>query len=322
MLLRRLLFLDLLLAAASVHSPAQTLQSIGIVRAVSGPVFLIPATGSSARKQIRLTSSSVSRPLFDGDTIQADPQGEVTVAISGRTRTIQLKSNHPVQLHPDRPVTGAEQKLDSAIKNFGASGASREIAGLLWWPADGVSVRAHGFQVRWNPSPVPETYTLTLSNEAGEKLWSSGPIGSAAGSLKPEQNAAIERLLLQAQNETAPHSYTISVATDTEEEVRTTFSIISKAEESKVELELREWDKTQPDPLLRSLGRAATLKAANLTCELAEEYQAALSLAPESTALLRAALGADRATGNVVRARDLAAQLHKELSALSQSPEP
>lgn len=313
MLLRRLLVLDLLVMLLGLDLTAQTPKTIGIVRSVSGPVVLTPATGAATKKAIHLTSSSVSRPLYDGDTVQADPQGEVTVAISGRTRTIALKANQPVQLHADHPATETEQRLDFAIKNFGAAGASRQNTGLLWWPADGASIRAHGFEVRWNPSPAVENYTLTLRKENGEAVWTSEPMASELPGLPPEQETALEQLFLQQQNDTASQSYTLTLASKSQGETRASFSLLSKAEEARIAAELQEWDKTQSDPLLRALGRAATLKSANLTCELAEEYQAALRLAPDSIALLHAALGATRATGNVVRSRELALQLRSEM---------
>lgn len=318
MLLRRVHVLNLLFAVGGAHLLAQAPESIGIVRSVSGPVILTTAVGAAAKQQVRLTQHSVSRRLFDGDTVQADPQGEVTVVISGRTRTIKLKGNQTIQLHPDHPVTEAELRLDSAIKNFGAAGASRQASGLIWWPADEGSVRAHGLQIRWNPSPISETYNFSLSKIDGDPIWTSGPINSSHGSLTPALNAAIEKLLLTNQSETIPQSYSLTVSSPSLGEVRTTFSVISKSSEARVEEELHQWDSTQSDPLLRSLGRAATLKAANLTCELAEEYQAALHLAPQSTALLHAALAADRATGNVARSRELAARLQNELANKAQ----
>lgn len=309
---RRLHVLSLLIAVGAAHLVAQAPESIGILRSVSGPVMLIPATGATANQPVRLTPSSVSRPLFDGDAVKADPQGQVTVAISGRMRTIQLKGNRPVQLHPDRPATEAELRLDFAVKNFGAPGASRQVAGLVWWPANESSVRAHGFHVRWNPAGATENFTLSLTKEGGDTIWTSEPIESSLGRLKQEQEAAIEQLLLDGQSETEPQNYTLTIASEAQGEARTAFAVISKTEETRVESELHEWDKTQSDLLLRALGRASTFKSAHLTCEVAEEYQTALRLAPASNALLQAALAADRATGNIVRSRELAARLRNE----------
>ena len=60
---------------------------------------------------------------------------------------------------------------------------------------------------------------------------------------------------------------------------------------------------------MRALSRAATWRAANLIYKVAEEYDRALILAPESVALLEADLAVHRQIGDLARSQELANRL-------------
>ncbi|HWZ44617.1 MAG TPA: hypothetical protein VNW97_14165 [Candidatus Saccharimonadales bacterium] len=319
---QRLLSRIALIIVAAVMAHSQSNAPIGIVNSVSGDVFLHPALAPAASKDVRLQPGRAALlALHDGDVLHCGPHSRVVVTVSGRRRTLTDKDGK-VSLHPDRVLTAEERRVDEAIAKFGMPGGSRAIGSLVWWPADGGAVRAENFHVRWNPPPTPEAFAIAISTAAGDLIWEAGSIDSAQGGLQPQQEEAVRRLLTQRQDGVAARDLTLTLTSEMQGSIRIVFSLLSKQEAARINEELLQWDKITNDPLLRMIGRIEALRSANLFCDLAEEFEGALKIAPNSVALLRAAQVANQRIGNSVRTHELAQRLQMVLSEEGFTPAP
>jgi hypothetical protein len=326
---KRFFALSIVLALAMIQGFSREQEKIGVVRYVSGNVFLRSVLGPKPNEEIRLKPErDVLRDLFEGDILRWEGSGEVRAVIAGELLKFTDKDG-PV--HIKRPVTliqeqdriksptGTQDRVKLAIQKFGRPGGSRGMGSLVWWPTGNGTVRLKNFHVKWNAPSAAEIFTITISTQAGEQIWEARDIGSAQEGLSPEQEAEIKNLLDQRQSDVEAQGIVLTVTSEMRGAARSSFSILSKQEEARIEGELREWDENESDPLLRSIGRADILASAKLYCDLAAEYDAALSLDPGSVALLRAALSANQMTGNRARTHELSESLQV---ALSESVQP
>jgi hypothetical protein len=302
-----ILFLSASVATLVAHSMES--PRIGFVNCVSGDVVISPA--ASPDKKVTLKSGkSIMYPLHDGDTLECQPSSSATITISGQVKVLTNKDG-AVALHPSRLLNEDEKRASVAIEKFGYPGGSRTIGSLVWWPADDGAVRSsENFHVRWNPPASAEAFTITVATEAGEPIWSVHGVASRQASLAAEQDMAIQRLLMQRQKDNEAQTFLLTVTSELQGSVHSTFSILSPREEARIDKELRYWDDNASSPLLRLVGRSDIFRSAHLYCDLADEYDAFLKLAPESDVLLREALATNQRIGNLARIHELKVRLH------------
>jgi hypothetical protein len=245
--------------------------------------------------------------LHDGDQLQAMQDGVAQILLSGRPLTLRANDGKK----PLKPVSATREELalSRKILNFGKPGASREVAPLLWCPAADSWISAQDFHLRWNPPHAAEPFSVTISRADDTRLWSVEAVDSAQGGLSPQQESEVAGLLLRERSQSARQRYSVTISSDLQGAPKTSFSVVSSAEEAQVQAELARWDQAALDPLVRALGRAETWRAANLIYKVAEEYDRALILAPESVALLEADRAVHRQIGDLARSQELANRL-------------
>jgi hypothetical protein len=183
------------------------------------------------------------------------------------------------------------------------------VAPLLWCPAADSWISAQDFHLRWNPPHAAEPFSVTISRADDTRLWSVEAVDSAQGGLSSQQEAEVAGLLLRERSQSARQRYFVTISSDLQGAPKTSFSVVSSAEEAQVQAELARWDQAALDPMVRALIRAETWRAANLIYKVAEEYDRALILAPESVALLEADLAVHRQIGDLARSQELANRL-------------
>jgi hypothetical protein len=294
-------------AAGALGEEAAT---VGVIQSVSGSVYLRPFDAPAESAAIPLSPRrDLLRPLHDGDQLQALRDGEVRICLlSGKPRILRAKDG-PVRLHPLQTTTDQERALSSAILQFGKPGASREVAPLLWFPAADSWILAQDFRLRWNPPHAAETFSVTVLRDDGTRLWSVDAVDSSQGGLSSQQEVEVAGLLQRERSQSARQRYSVMITSDRQGAPKTSFAVVSSTEEAQVTASLARWDQAALDPLVRALSRAETWRAANLMYKTAEEYDRALTLAPESVALLEADLAAHRQIGDLTRSQELANRL-------------
>jgi hypothetical protein len=297
-----MLAIGLSAAGALAQEPAPIARIVSL----SGTVYL---RRPASKPPIRLLSPSQDPllALYEGDLLQASQDGVVKIVLrSLKVLTLRAKDT-PFRL-PHAP-TQEEEDLSSAILDFGKPGASREVAPLLWCPAADSWINAQDFHLRWNPPHAAEPFSVTISRADDTRLWSVEAVDSAQGGLSPQQESEVAGLLLRERSQSARQRYSVTISSDLQGAPKTSFSVVSSAEEAQVQAELARWDQAALDPLVRALSRAGTWHAANLIYKVAEEYDRALILAPESVALLEADLAVHRQIGDLARSQELANRL-------------
>ena len=295
-----MLAIGLSAAGALAQEPAPIARIVSL----SGTVYLTPPGRPARRLSPRHDPLLL---LHDGDQLQAMQDGVVQILLSGRLSTLRAKDGQKM-LHPV-PVTKEEKDLSKAFLDFGKPGASREVAPLLWCPAADSWINAQDFHLRWNPPHAAEPFSVTISRADDTRLWSVEAVDSAQGGLSPQQESEVAGLLLRERSQSARQRYSVTISSDLQGAPKTSFSVVSSAEEAQVQAELARWDQAALDPLVRALSRAGTWHAANLIYKVAEEYDRALILAPESVALLEADLAVHRQIGDLARSQELANRL-------------
>jgi hypothetical protein len=304
---------------------AQEPAPTGVILSLSGTVILHPFDAPDEQHAIRLSPRfDRGRVLRDGDQLQALQDGEVKFVplISGKELTLLAKEctlhakectlhakDGPVRLHSFQPITPEEEALNNKIMHFGNPGASREVAPLLWSPAADSSIQAQDFHLRWNPPHAAEPFSVTISRADDTRLWSVEAVDSAQGGLSPQQEAEVAGILLRERSQSALQRYSVMISSDLQGAQKTSFSVVSSAEEAQMQAGLARWEQPGLDPLLRAIARAETWRAANLIYKVAEEYDRALILAPDSVALLQADLAVHRQIGDLARSQELANRL-------------
>jgi hypothetical protein len=297
-----MLAIGLSAAGALAQEPAPIARIVSL----SGTVYL---RRPASKPPIRLLSPSQDPllALYEGDLLQASQDGVVKIVLrSLKVLTLRAKDT-PFRL-PHAP-TQEEKDLSSAILDFGKAGASRQVAPLLWCPAADSWISAQDFHLRWNPPHAAETFSVTVLREDGTRLWSVAAVDSAQGGLSPQQESEVAGQLLRERSPSARQRYSVTISSDLQGTPTTSFLVISSAEEAQVQAELARWDQAALDPLVRALSRAETWRAANQIYKVAEEYDRALILAPESVALLEADLAVHRQIGDLARSQELANRL-------------
>src|SRR5664280_807491 len=299
-----ILAIGLSAAGALAQEPAP----IGRIVSLSGAVYLRPFDAPASKPAIRLSPSRDQlRALYEGDLLQASQDGVVKIVLrSLKMLTLRAKDT-PFRL-PHAP-TQEEKDLSSAILDFGKAGGSRQVAPLLWCPAADSWISAQDFHLRWNPPHAAEPFSVTISRADGTRLWSVAAVDSAQGGLSPQQESEVAGQLLRERSPSARQRYSVTISSDLQGTPTISFSVISSAEEAQVQAELARWDQAALDPLVRALSRAETWRAANQIYKVAEEYDRALILAPESVALLEADLAVHRQIGDLARSQELANRL-------------
>jgi len=189
-------------------------------------------------------------------------------------------------------------------------GRSRGVLRPVYSPAayGNGAAASSTFTVRWTPAGRGSKVWLKLSGARGEELWRRDALDGDAGSLSSPE---LRRALALYRDESEDVELVLDWRDDTGLTQQSKFELLSARREGELDAALASWG-AEPDALMRHLGRASVYNSFKLLPQAAEEYEAALALAPESRDLLRRTVTAQFSTGNVLRAEELERRLAPE----------
>jgi hypothetical protein len=256
--------------------------------------------------------------LSAGDQVECAGPGSLDVLVSTGTRKITAAQKWftvpPLPADPQYPKEDAE--IANALKGYGISGATRgrSADSRILWPSENSVVLPEHFAIRW--TPLPQKIELAILTETKDvTLWGPTEVDGGAGSL---QSDAIAQALAAytAKRESQGLVLTLTPANSNDwEEVH--FSLLRGKQEQELEAELNFWS-AHADGLALRLGRGYTYTRNKLFAEAAEEYESALSVAPESPYLLKQAIEANQKAGRRARVQEL----QKRLASLTVGANP
>ena len=199
-------------------------------------------------------------------------------------------------------------KFKKVLAAYGRTGG-RDRGGftipIFFAPANESSVAPDQFVLRWSPLKRSCVVSFVIRDASGKEIWQQNGIDGTSGSLKV---GALQQALIGYREKKSSALLQLSLSDTCGNEDRVTFSLLPVADEKSLNQELTAWS-GEADQLMVHLGRASVFVDHQMFPEAAEEYEAALTLAPDSVSLLKRTIDAERRTGNRSRAKALESRL-------------
>lgn len=195
---------------------------------------------------------------------------------------------------------------------FKLAGSLRGSPGAVYSPPTGgygSAVLPAQFAIRWIPSNGAQDVWLRVRDHDGGQIWPQGnndgiKVSAATGVLiSAEARQALEKYRQAGSGRPLTLVMVDSKGNQSEAE----FSLVSEQDDKALQADLNRCS-AQPG-VMRYICRAYYFRQLKLFTEAAEEYEAALRVAPESFELQEHAIVAHRFTGNSARERELVAHL-------------
>lgn len=283
--------------------PRAVAQEVGILEALSGRVYWQQRAGSESVRLHR--RRDVGRILRAEERVRCGRNGRVRLRLFDKPLRISGPSGWFTVPHP---LVSESDPRRKALKAYGDTGGIPRGESPIYSPAPLAKVSPALFEVRWTLKLPPDASVLLIREQSkwGRELWRQKIGGPASGRLVSKE----ARRALAKYREEHGHGPLRLVLLDGagRELYSTSFSILTASDERSVARELAFWDK-RPAGLWRRLGRAGVFIRHRMFGEGADEYEAALALAPESEELLRRTIEAHRQTGNADREAALTRRL-------------
>jgi hypothetical protein len=287
----------------TICAPGQQRPAGAVIKHLSGSVIL-----KENGKQVRLKEKvDDARRLFVGDRVYCEKGAKLTLWVGGKP---------PMELELDeysgwyvirRPGSPEVQKALNAYGSIGGRDRAGFTIPILYSPANESSVVPGRFMLRWAPLGQSCVVSFVIQESGGREVWRQEGIDGASGLLSPDT----ARQALAGYREEKPSAVLQLKLTDTcGDEDQVTFTLVSAASEKSLDAELMAWPANTND-LITHLGRASVFVDYEMFPEAADEYEAALRLAPNSHDLLKRTIDAERRIGNRARAKALQAHLSR-----------
>jgi hypothetical protein len=292
-----------MLTLVTICAPGQQRPVGAVVQHFSGSVIL-----KEKGKHVRLKEKvDDARRLYIGDSVYCE---------KGAKLTLWVGSKPPMELELDEYSgwyvirRSGSPEVQKALNAYGSIGG-RDRAGfaipILYSPANESSVVPGRFVLRWAQLAQSCVVSFVIQESGGRELWRQEGIDGASGLLTPDT----ARQALAGYREKKPSAVLQLKLTDTcGDEDQVTFTLVSAASEKSLDAELMAWAGSTDD-LITHLSRASVFVDYEMFPEAADEYEAALRLAPDSHDLLKRTIDAERRIGNRARAKALEAHLSR-----------
>jgi|HubBroStandDraft_2_1064218.scaffolds.fasta_scaffold77007_3 hypothetical protein len=246
--------------------------------------------------------------LKGGDVVYCSGPGQVNVVLPKGNKVVDARNRRlPIDKISDNPEFPV---IAEYLTGYGLAGATRGRPpdSRILWPEEGSVVVPEHFVARW--APVSQKVTLTIMSEAKDvTVWGPTEIDGASGSLKTtEISSALASYKAKSPNPNLVLTIAFANASDWEE---VNFSLLKGREEEELNSQLDFWAK-HSDGLALHLGRGYSFMRYKLYSEAAEEYESALTTAPESPYLLEDAIRAERMAGRDSRVKELETRLKSQ----------
>jgi hypothetical protein len=293
----RTLILFLLLGL--IPCPAFAEPAGAIVLKISGTVWL-----KHDGKQIRLNpKSDVARVLYVGDSVHCEKGATLSLSVAGRTTELDGTSGWFTIAIPRKAAatSDAHQKALDAYGRIGGRERGAVPKSIVYSPTDEAAVVPDLFMIRWIPTRRRCVASWVIQAQDGQQLWRQDKVDGTSGSL--ESTTAREALMKYRANAGA-RTLVLKLKDSCGNDDQITFGLLSVPGEKSLKEELAFWDH-EPDKLIVHIGRATVFNSYSLLPQAADEYEAALALAPNSHDLLKRTSDANWATGNITRAKQL-----------------
>jgi hypothetical protein len=249
------------------------------------------------------------RELHARDQIQCADDGKVTLQI-GCDAPIELHGHHDPLMISAKSTSSCDRRLADLLMRFGQPGGrERSTGALLYSPADQYAAAPATLVLRWQPlSGRTLRFELRQRRKRADGqrtdavLWNSGDVDGALGSL---ESGDLRKVLagLPPADDDEPLMMWMLGAGSVDQVTR--FHLLSAADEHGLAAEIDSLKELPHDAFLQHVARADVFKHYDLYPEAAEEYEAALELAPDNIPLHARAREVYELTGNVRRAREL-----------------
>ena len=304
----RVAILTLAASLCTVSGQAQQPQTeqAGFISQVKGTCWL--RRGKSTL-QITLRKFGGAE-LRLGDKLRCDKDGSLVLELTSLRTTIE-----PSDQWTTIPRASGSRKdaMAGPVDDwFKLAGGLRGSPGGVYSPPAGgygSAVWPDHFVIRWIPRAGGQDLWLKIRDHSGTQIWpheneQGSQVPSAAGELiSKEARQALSKYRQAGGRE----PLTLVVVDSKGNEGDVEFSIVSEQDEETLKNDLSVC-RDQPG-VTTYICRAYYFRQLKLYAEAADEYEAALKLAPESADLLLHAVAAQRSTGNYARERELVRQL-------------
>jgi hypothetical protein len=270
----------------------------GIIVEIQGTTYW---KKNNKTKAIKLDPrSDHARLLYVGEQVRSERNGLLRLVLCNEEKTISGQSSwFSIHVSSECP----NRKAFEAYKKVG--GRSRGDKIQIFSPSNHSVTTPEFFVIRWIPSTAKCTLTLAIREPEGRLLWEGDNVDGGLG-LWDSRDARQALIKYRADGEEAP--LLLRLSDSCANQIDVTFSLLSVKSETSLRNELKGWDKNDVK-LMVYLGRASVFESYRLFPQAAEEYEAALKLAPESHDLLMRTIWAHRNTGNYARELELKSRL-------------
>lgn len=307
----RFLFTTLFLAAgitgATGKAQGQTGEPVaGRILSVECPAQLVR---NGTRSGVTLSSPrDIALGLSAGDQVECTGPGHLDVLIASGTKRIGPSPKpFPIPPLPADPKLPKDEEIANALTGYGISGATRGFAAdsRILWPSENSVVVPEHFSIRW--TPLAQKIELAIFSESKDvTLWGPAEVDGSVGSLQSEAMAnALAAYRAKPGSQGLVLTLTPANSSNWEE---AHFSLLRGKQEQELKSHLAYWQSNTEGVALH-LGRGYTYLREKLFAEAADEYDAALSSAPESLYLLQKDIEASRLAGRMSRVVELQSRL-------------
>ncbi len=276
-------------------------EVVGIVQELQGTV-LMRAAGAKEQTTLNVGRDR-GRAVYPGESFRCQKGAMLRLHLGGQSKVI----NGPSPWFKVASDADEADRYRQAYKEYvRIGGRPRGDRPPVFSPANNGAVMPASFVIRWNPRPRARRVTLTIRDSQDEEVWRQEAVDNRANSLVSE---AARRALARHRDLGGDETLKLIWQDDSGGDGYTTvFSLLSTKDEETVGAELAGWE-AESDPLMRHLGRAFVYRVNWMFPQAADEYEAALKVAPASRDLLQRTILAQRDTGNHVRVDELQSRL-------------
>ncbi len=250
------------------------------------------------------------------DEVQCSGEGFIELLLPAGFRQIR-KTDGNIVIAPIDSDPQYTKEIVNDLKKLGVPGATRghTATSRILWPVEGSAAAPEHFSVRW-PSAPGKIRIAVLTESKDTTVFGPAEVEGTSGSFQsPTLSAALAALQAKAPNPQLVVTITFGDANDWEE---SHFSLLGARQKQQLAADLDFWDKHATDLALH-LGRGYVYSKYRLFAEAADEYDSALSAAPESPSLLDDAIEANLAAARTPRAKELQS---RRATVASRTPSP
>jgi hypothetical protein len=242
-------------------------------------------------------------PVSAGEQVQCTGAGDLSLALPGELKRLTAR---------DKWFTIREGPSTGSILGFSEPRVTRAPVPLLFSPAEHGIVRAEHATIRWRAAPDMGDVTFTLRVRGGTRvLCCKNTYSGSTGRIDaPELREAFR----SHRGSQPARELRLTMRERQGDEHSVEFFVLSAARDAELLRKLTRW--SQPDAMVRHLGRASVFTEFRLMDEAWLETQEALKDAPNNPVLMQLAARAANRAQDIRRADELLEQL----KAIKRSP--